>query len=75
MARLVIQAISPHTIICVGTTSSMIGQCEGEFDQEVKPGEYIVQFGTGHETKFVLPVSANGRTTHEKEICETARIF
>jgi hypothetical protein len=53
----------------------MIGQCEGEFDQEVKPGEYIVQFGTGHETKFVLPVSANGRTMHEKEICETARIL
>lgn len=75
MARLVITAISPHTSVCVGTTSSMVGQSEGEFDQEVEPGEYIVQFGTGHETKFLLIVPVEGKITHEKEIYETCPTY
>jgi len=59
MTKLVIHA-EPDTMIFVGTTDSLVGATKGVFNQEVEPGEYIVQFGEGHESKFRLQVPVDG---------------
>ena len=74
MPKLVINAISPHTEIYVGTSTRQVGYATGAFEEFVSPGEYIVQFGSGHETKFRLRVGEEDKRTHEKEIADTCQI-